>query len=532
MSTPPETLEKPTARFMMDGIIHNLARKQRQKPYQSQKKASLPQEHRSPGLDQPTSASDESPENLTLDYFTISPSERTRKGILKSPTVHFPEEIAAVPQPPTLFDPAIEADEYLNEAAYKLYTKFIDELSEFVDLQGKVTRMRLAVQERRQELKRLRERVFKCDMHLIDHLRQFAASCIPFNDPKFTAYFEASQAARDLVGPLEAEYEPLEIVLGAEEHKLTEKYASIESRFEHFFRLNATSSTKQSIPSKIEYEPSTAPSASGDQDLYGNDPRDPDLFHGAFIGDNVGVGQLPLRAGELPSKTGSHRDIQDLSQMPHFSSEAQDPSKGLRSSATLDETVEGDVPTELLGIVSLESEPRDRRISHSLKGVDSHTLFEIYDYPSSLPEDLLIDSALQEGDSLLLQDEDIRVQSTLSNYLISFNSTRDRVNRWLLHQLRISLREVCALRREVTFHAPDVLLWTTLALDEWSNDVLGHGQSYHQGSIEDESDSHLPHTSQNATFPDNSSRIKEPSAQYSLRPSSDSIPVKASSISD
>ncbi|CAO2654009.1 Nn.00g107420.m01.CDS01 [Neocucurbitaria sp. VM-36] len=587
MSTPPARSDNPTAQIFMDRIIHNIARKQQLKSQQSQKKRSLEQRPSSPGLEQPISGKDESPENPMTDYFTLHSSQRPRKGILKSPTVHFPEELGVLddedlpnrvlpvlspkgaighslyydnaatpglppppppvrtlpappppppvdaPQPPTLFDRAIEADEYLNEAAYKLYTKFIDELSEFVDMQGEVIRTRLAVQEKRQELKRFRENVSQSDMLLIDYLRKCMTSGISSDDEKLVALFEASQAARDQVGPVEAEYEPMEIGLGADEHQLKEKYTAIENRFEHFFRLNATSTTQQSVPSRIEYETETGPSVSGDQDTSGNTPRAPDLFHGTIIGDYVEVGQLPLRAGDMHGKL-QDPDVRGFSRMPTLSSDTQDPSKKLRSSATVDEPIEDDIPTDLLGIAGAESvemtqsqeiETRDRRISQSLKGVASHTVFEFIDRPGSLPDDISIDSTLHEVDSLLLIDEDIDTQSTLSGYLTSFKNTRDRVNQWLLHRLRISTSENYALKRQVTVFAPGVSHWAALALSEWPNDLLGYGQTYHQGSIESKSDSQCPPTSQNATFPAASSHVRELGPQDGLNSSSNSNPV-------
>lgn len=74
--------------------------------------------------------------------------------------------------------------------------------------------MRLAVQERRKELHRLREHVSKCDMVLINCLREQINGSLPPDERVVLNLFEASQAVRDEIGPIEFEHEPLEIMLG------------------------------------------------------------------------------------------------------------------------------------------------------------------------------------------------------------------------------------------------------------------------------------------------------------------------------
>lgn len=553
---------------MMDGIMHNLARKQRLKAEQSQRKRPREQSPVSPRPDE-VIASDGSPEKAMADYFPLPAAQLHPKGILKPPTVHFPEELGPpeddniasrlssplppsetpsqtmnhvisnilpmspqypppfppptafpapppppprdAPQPPTLFNREIEANEYLNEAAYKLYTKFIDELSEFVDQQREVIRMRLQVQERRTQLKRLRESVSQCDVLLINYIRECITGGIPSDDGPLISLFEASQAARDLVGPKESEYEPMEVALGAEEHKLEEKYSSIENKFEHFFRLNATSTTKQSIPSKIEYEPTASSTSGGGRGWPTLEPREAGLLYGTIIGEQVNIGQEPLRLESGYRETALGQEISEKRKLDLSTDTAdhskkhrsnptiddRDYSKKHRSNATMDDQPEGETPADLIGIVGAQEpdlthsqafETRDRRISQSLKGLASHTLFESLDEPKPFPDDIYLDPGLQEGDLLLLLEEQCDTQSIFSDYLISFESTRDRVNRWLLHQLRISPREIYALRRQILDQTPGFQDWATLALSEWPNDMLGSSQSYHQGSIEDESD--------------------------------------------
>ncbi|KAF1848719.1 uncharacterized protein K460DRAFT_353664 [Cucurbitaria berberidis CBS 394.84] len=553
MATPPVPAEKPTAHSMMDGIIHNLIRKQNDQIQQAQKKRSCKQNLSSAKLDNTVLPSDKSPEQPMVKHL---PPQSPPKGILKRPTVHFPDvglpddveftrrlsspmfsqgakghsnnhenlsvaptlpchpppplpslpappppPPADAPQPPTLFNRSIEANEYLNAAAYKIYTQFIDDLSDFVEQQAEVTCMRLQVQERRTELRRLRECVSQCDIMLVNHIRTRMVGGIPSDDRELIALFDSAQSARDLVGPKESEYEPMEVALGAEEYKLQDKYSMIEKKFEHFFTLNATSTTKQSIPSDIEYEASTIPSASGVQnERAGLEPRYKGTLYGALIGEQVSVGQIPLKTVGGYTETLLSPEI--LGKMrQNQSSDTAEYSKKFRSSTSMDEKGEDELLEDLLGITgakehdirySPKSESPDRRMSQSLKGVASHSLFEAIDEPIPLSEGLPLDLGLQEGDSLLVLDEQCKIQSIFSDYLVSFESTPDRVNRWLLHQLRISPREIYALRRQVIDCTPNIAHWATLALSEWPNDLLGQGQSYHQGSIENEGDTPAP----------------------------------------
>ncbi|OAL51766.1 hypothetical protein IQ07DRAFT_678903 [Pyrenochaeta sp. DS3sAY3a] len=561
MSTPPAMSEKPAARFMMDGIIHNLARKQRQLAQaQERETRARGRSPSTPMVDDALSFTDDSPEKTISDYFAgqKTPPQVPLRGILKSPTVHFPEELGPVPEepqpsiasptavknaqgevlhslhtdevpvssgppphpqppktlaappppppqkppePPTLFDITIEANEYLNEAAYKLYTKFIDELSEFVNQQGEVIRRRLAVQERRVELRNLREHVSHCDMLLMDYLREKITVGLSSKDEYLMKLFEDTQIARDLVGPKEAEYEPLEVDLGAEEHKLKHKYASLENKFEHFFRLNATSTAKQSIPSRIEYESSNGSESSlsrGDRGHRGpaQEPRELGMLYGAVIGEQVGIGQQPFRAESGYSATTLQgQDSSEKKDSMNQPSDAPDADESWRhrSNATADETRDTELVPDPSNIPiagniditeSQELQTSDQRMTQSLRGVESRAIVPITDLSIPYLDDLSPDPGLEEGNSLLLLEQQCNEQSIFSEYLDQFDNTRDRVNRWMLHQLRLSPWEIFSLRREVHHQLPDNPRWAPFVLSEWSNDPMGHGQTYYQGSIE------------------------------------------------
>ncbi|KAH7081324.1 hypothetical protein BKA63DRAFT_561871 [Paraphoma chrysanthemicola] len=402
------------------------------------------------------------------------------------------------PRPPSLFNRRIEADEYLSEAAYILYTKFFDELAEFVQFQGEVVRKRVEVQEKRKELANLRDLVSRRDMDFITHVRVSTINGVLAHDSKLDGLFEACQQARDVLGPVEAEYEPLEVDLGAGEYKLKEKYADIEARFEQFFKLKTTSTTRMSNQSGIEYEDSTIPSTSNEEDGTTR-PNTAALFQGAHIGDEVNIGQLPIQTSAQL----------DLTTAAMFSNRFEPPGARFGAVRVLDDLQGGGLTSGnlrnsspsrdslyYLSSSASSSSVDDGEIALTLRGVASHIVVQ------PPPDDELLiditnqDSFMDDCHALLLRCADLEgvVDSNnsgddifqLQDYLITFKDTRDRVNRWLLHQLRISPRETYALRRQVLALEPECQQWAQYVTLEWAHDMLGHFDASIEYESEDE----------------------------------------------
>lgn len=133
-----------------------------------------------------------------------------------------------------------------------------------------------------------------------------------------------------------------------------------------------------------------------------------------------------------------------------------------------------------------------------MTGLFSDTLFDVVIELTALEDDLGSSPLFELSDTLLLsilppvQDDTpldylhafgIR-QEVLQEYLSNFENARDRVNRWILHQLRLSRREVFGLQRRITTAAPEMNDWVDMVLDEWSSDTLGQEQSSIYGSTE------------------------------------------------
>jgi hypothetical protein len=395
------------------------------------------------------------------------------------------------PQPPTIFNKAIEQDEYLNAAALRLYTSFMDELSEFVLQQDEVIRMRLAVQERRKELHRLREDVSKCDMMLINCMRERVNGSLSSDDRTMLHLFEASQAARDEIGPIESEYEPLEIRLGSKEHQLVEKYARLEGAFEHFFRLNMAPVPKPKESSEIEYEASSVASAADENVALGDTER----LYGALIGEDVVVGQLPKPATQLiPGVQESW--VPDDSRRRAVSLGSSDIPRP-RSNNFADEWISMDQSTgtlDFVGIWTTEQAALPGTGTASQERHDDESVYsrsnyiEISDASPDFMDSYPVNPGLEEGNPLLLLGENDETCGILSDYLVNFESTPDRVNRWILHQLRISPREIYRLHRSIGEYKEEPFLCASSVLIAWPHDGLGYDNPYHQGSVELEED--------------------------------------------
>lgn len=404
------------------------------------------------------------------------------------------------PLPPSLFDPTIASRPYLSGAAYELYTKFIEGLSQFVDYQAQLVRKRLAIQEKRVELRRLREEVSQSDVMLMNHIRRNATEDYPFEAETLTRLFEEAQSARDKCGPFEAEYELLELKLGAEEDALAGKYTDLEKRYDHFFRLREAS-TMGSEPSEVEIEYEESSSASSAHEHESRTPEAADLLYGTIIGEEIMVGQLPIFAQRKRTEVSpithvfqAHKRLGQQSDVSDFALDHQSP--GLEYDQSLME-----YPEELLGIsgardvdvgVAHWSEyglpehkvsPKER-----LRDLSGGNVFAGLIDPGPLPEDMITDPRLDDVTSLLLFRDGDETMSELHGYLMDFNSTPERINNWLLHQLRLSRRETFALRgwvQKLDVVMPD---WPTTSLELWSSDELGYSQPYIHGSVEDYSE--------------------------------------------
>ncbi|OCL00063.1 uncharacterized protein K441DRAFT_167289 [Cenococcum geophilum 1.58] len=363
----------------------------------------------------------------------------------------------------------------LNKNAEKIYHRFVNDLGGFVRIQEEITRLRLQVQEHRIALQRYRKNVSDCDRVFWDELRKSWAEGLDFDDPKLVELYESSQAARDKVGPTEDDYEKMELKLGSEEYSLTRKFEDLQRSYQHFFKLQMGSSTR-APGSEISY----INSVGADEE---REPRNISKLHGANLGDGVKVGGLPTRGVISPVPAQQ----EDNAPVDSSLSASKSPVLDRRNSTiiTAEDRAKMYAEDDNFLLESTFGESRSPKIwtepqamADNLRGIGLRPIPEGRESDDS-PADVFEDSK-----SLLLLGDDIDTRSTLSDYLLEFDSTTTRVNRWLLHKLRVSPWEVFELRREVTASSGIVPSWAQLALQLWEQDLDEIGSDYRETSSE------------------------------------------------
>jgi len=364
-----------------------------------------------------------------------------------------------------------------NRNAEKLYHRFINDLGGFVRIQEEITRLRLQVQEYRMALQRYRKNVSDCDRVFWDELRKSWAEGLAFDDPKLVELYESSQAARDKVGPAEDDYEKMELKLGSEEYSLKRKFEDLQQSYEHYFKPQIGSTT-HAPESEISY----INSVGADEE---RESRNISRLHGANLGDGVKVGGLPTRGVISPVPAQQEDNAPIDSSLSASKSPVLDRHNSTIITAEDRAKMHAEDDHFLLEFSAGESRSpkiwaEPQVIVDNLRGIGELPPIlegrEVDDSPTSVFED---------GKGLLLLGDDIDTRSTLSDYLMEFDSTTTRVNRWLLHKLRISPWEVFELQREVTASSGIVPSWAQLALQLWEQDLDEIGFDYRETSSEE-----------------------------------------------
>lgn len=405
-----------------------------------------------------------------------------------------------------------------NKNAEKLYHRFINDWGGFVGIQDEITRLRLQVQEHRIALQRYRKNVSDCDRVFWDELRKSWAEGLASDDPKLVELYESSQAARDKVGPAEDDYEKMELKLGGVEYSLKRKFEDLQQSYKRYFQLLELQigSTTHAPKSEISY----INSVGADEE---REPRNISKLHGANFGDGVKVGGLPAREVISPVPA------QQKDNAPIDSSLSASPSPVLdrRNSTiiTAEDRAKMRAEDDHFFLEFSAGESRSPKfwaepqvIVDNLRGIGELPPIlegrEVDDSPTNVFED---------GKGLLLLGHDIDTRSTLSDYLMEFDSTTTRVNRWLLHKLRISPWEVFELQREVAASSGIVPSWAQLALKLWEQDLDEIGFDYRETSSEEGS---LDQLISSATPPcprPGDSRKRRKRDSHSLR----SVPIRS-----
>lgn len=400
-------------------------------------------------------------------------------------------------------------------------------------LQDGVTRMRVYVQQQRTTLRMARDRVANSDRRLMDLLR---VSMDSFSEDRpdrawisrkhLDELYGECLDARDALGPLEEEYNTLELRLGAQEYAVDEKTRKMQTKYDFQAGSDDTYDTvgEGSNHSEIQFESASSDVPVDDQvvwDLPGVsqvNSHDTDLpkginFHMSY-GTDVSVGELPGQqtrhgaSGGLAAPTVAKESIrsternlpntaQQTSTTPRYEFERHDINyaapdlqdgmtwKGWRPLHQMRDTREEQDRQQSRRV--RQHFDRARResldVAHS-KEHDEGTL-ELHDQIGFEAIDDVADFMLEyglgdlrsggaldgSGHSLLLKGLHSQDKKMLGEYILDFDDAHQRVNRWLLHKLRVSNWEILQLHTQVEARSPLPRSdWTISALALWDED--------------------------------------------------------------
>ncbi|KAF2660406.1 hypothetical protein K491DRAFT_774867 [Lophiostoma macrostomum CBS 122681] len=410
------------------------------------------------------------------------------EGALEIPAPpYIPLTSSNLPPREPIFTPAADGDTYVNKTAFKLYSRLMQEIADFVEFQNNVTKKRTQAQERRMYLKLQRAYIRQCDTHLFEQVQEGIASD-NINEDDLMLLIDSSQKARDDVIPLEDYYEALELELGADEFALRERLGKLEYRYESFFKLHGTSISTAPVPSNFSFESESSVEGKEDKDT------SPQGRYRTAVGYAIPIGETPtalanaqettvdaetMKPKQLPRLKGSDGVSEPIS-FRHSQHASHTRPENEHIAATLVALRDQEVPQDIAGIGFGPLEEDQISTWESLFGVQDPSL--LYEHPNRVLEEILLDSTFTDSDPLLLRGSDGDTQSTLSEYLLDFESTRDRVNKWLLHKLRVSPREVFELQRQVQSSQPTAPDWANVVLKSWNTVGIGFDRGYHAGS--------------------------------------------------
>ena len=316
-------------------------------------------------------------------------------------------------------------------------------LQYLVQSQENVARLRLQIQERRNALRMKRLNVSESDRHFMDELYRWWAKGHREDATHLSKLYEQCQGARRDIGPAEDDYERLELQLGEVEYANTKDIRRLTTALQRNASDIALEEPEGSLlDSHISFESSTSVSHPN-----GNMEENVDLgvVEGRVLPGNLTSRALRQHEQDLSASNAipSHRDG-TIARPPMHRQHTPE----VRYSSN-DNHAAGN---ELSAIWN----PMPAEYEYDLTHAD---------------DDVLRDRELdQDLSSLVICKPEVNSQSTLSDYLLDFQSPHNRVNRWLLHRLRTSYTEAMNLKQAVSETGVVDNHWPDQALELWEKD--------------------------------------------------------------
>lgn len=339
----------------------------------------------------------------------------------------------------------------------------LPELEGFLRLQDDVTALRVRLQQQRSLLKYQLAVVGREDAHLMDAMRQSEIRGRSLSFGAYAPLFQASEAARDKLGPIENEYSSQELRLVNQEAGLITEGRRLRAGTVRF-NMSGVSAQQPVVPrtsvnppsdsgfTRISFESSTAevPSISGDENEAGQDRLE---FQGPgrpFAG-YVDIVQQRILNREIIGSPGATQ----ASSMIHIESAGV---------PRVNESLLRFAAPELPPIPPAE----ELKDSHA----DEPDLYVIED---DLPE-LKSEEANDWEDMEPLLVHDIPTQlRKLWSYLDDLGGAPSAyMKRWILHRWRRSALDMLAYGTIGTVDAARVLRWSIGSLEDWTEALSYH----------------------------------------------------------
>ena len=355
-------------------------------------------------------------------------------------------------------------------------------LQYLVESQENVARLRLLVQERRAALRVKRLEVSQSDTLFMDELYRWRSKSNGRieNFGRLQELYNQCQTARMEVGPADDDYEELELQLGEVEHANGKQIHRLISSLQNDASIMALEDLEDSsVDSHISFDSSTSGEDHEDEQVERS--NEPANVESSLISDHLlsldieknaeastTPGFLLRRTRNQASAISSGDRI--VRQTPRtFSDDRVSTENGLWRNWN-------PVPSEHDVARTFERDLLDVPDDTSEAGRPYNKDFVLRNFDLKFNRSLSELLFFGEVQKMPLQFTPCDSQSTLQDYLFKFRSTRNRVNRWLLHCLRTSHTAAMNFQQTVSETGGLNDEWATCALNLWEKDEAAISQ--------------------------------------------------------
>lgn len=315
-----------------------------------------------------------------------------------------------------------------------------------VHSQENVARLRLQVQERRTALRMKRRKVSESDRQFMDELYRWWGNGRKEDYVRLAELYEECKAARREIGPAEDDYENLELQLGEVEYANTRDTQRLTTALQNNTPDEAYAYLEDSRDSISDSHISFESSRSDyDERVKGN--------------DELGIVEGQVLPGDLTS-LALHQHEQTLSGFSMMPTRIRN--EGIDLTTTAGQNTQ---------------EIRSSSVDYPSSGNELSAIWNPMPTECERPameEDLRNGESGQDLLPLLFPKKEVAEsdsQSTLSDYLLDFQTPHNRINRWLLHRLRMSYTEAMNLKQAVSETGIVDNQWPSQALKLWEKDA-------------------------------------------------------------